>query len=77
MKSLLRRIEKIIEPEPVIEGAGVRLTKSIATQFQLWVNLPAKLKMSLTYPSPRTPRSASRSNGDTRHLRMCSRARHN
>src|SRR6059036_4200448 len=27
-----RQIEKIIEPEPVTEGAGVRLKRSIATQ---------------------------------------------
>ncbi len=32
MKSLPRRIEKIIEPEPVTEGAGVRLKRSIATR---------------------------------------------
>src|SRR5437899_98987 len=31
MKSLPRTIEAIIEPEPVIEGAGVRLNRSIAT----------------------------------------------
>ncbi len=31
MKSLPRQIEKIIEPEPVIEGAGVRLNRSIGT----------------------------------------------
>jgi redox-sensitive bicupin YhaK (pirin superfamily) len=31
-KSLPRRIEKIIEPEPVTEGAGVRLKRSIATR---------------------------------------------
>ena len=31
MKSLPRKIEAIIEPEPVIEGAGVRLNRSIAT----------------------------------------------
>lgn len=30
--SLARKIEKIIEPEPVIEGAGVRLKRSIATR---------------------------------------------
>ncbi len=32
MKSLPRKIEAIIEPEPVVEGAGVRLKRSIATQ---------------------------------------------
>src|SRR2546425_6631667 len=32
MKSLPRKIEAIIEPEPVIEGAGVRLNRSIATR---------------------------------------------
>ncbi len=32
MKSLPRKIEKIIEPQPVIEGAGVRLKRSIATR---------------------------------------------
>ena len=32
MKALRRQIERIIEPEPVIEGAGVRLKRSIATQ---------------------------------------------
>ena len=32
MKSLPRQVEKIIEPEPVIEGAGVHLKRSIATQ---------------------------------------------
>jgi len=32
MKSLPRKIEKIIEPEPVMEGAGVRLKRSIATE---------------------------------------------
>lgn len=32
MKSLPRKIEQIIEPEPVIEGAGVRLKRSIATE---------------------------------------------
>ena len=32
MKSSPRQIEKIIEPEPVTEGAGVRLKRSIATQ---------------------------------------------
>ena len=32
MKSLARHIEKIVEPEPVTEGAGVRLKRSIATQ---------------------------------------------
>src|SRR2546427_13137057 len=34
MKSLPRKIEAIIEPEPVIEGAGVRLKRSIATRRQ-------------------------------------------
>jgi redox-sensitive bicupin YhaK (pirin superfamily) len=28
----LRKIERIIEPQPVVEGAGVRLKRSIATQ---------------------------------------------
>jgi len=32
MKSLPRNIETIIEPEPVTEGAGVRLKRSIGTQ---------------------------------------------
>jgi len=32
MKSLPRQIETIIEPEPVVEGAGVRLKRSIATR---------------------------------------------
>src|SRR6266852_2886878 len=32
MKSSPRKIEAIIEPEPVIEGAGVRLNRSIATR---------------------------------------------
>src|SRR2546427_3280569 len=32
MKSSPRKIEAIIEPEPVIEGAGVRLNRSIGTQ---------------------------------------------
>ncbi|MBI3611332.1 MAG: pirin family protein [Nitrospirae bacterium] len=32
MKSLHRKIETIIEPEPVVEGAGVRLKRSIATR---------------------------------------------
>jgi len=32
MNSLPRKIEQIIEPEPVIEGAGVRLKRSIATR---------------------------------------------
>src|SRR6058998_841814 len=32
MKSLPRKIEAIIEPETVVEGAGVRLKRSIATQ---------------------------------------------
>src|SRR5438128_778278 len=32
MKSLPRKIEAIIKPEPVIEGAGVRLNRSIATR---------------------------------------------
>src|SRR5437879_3812027 len=32
MKSLPRKIEAIIEPEPVIEGAGVRLNRSIGTR---------------------------------------------
>jgi len=32
MKSSPRRIETIIEPEPVIEGAGVRLKRSIGTR---------------------------------------------
>jgi redox-sensitive bicupin YhaK (pirin superfamily) len=32
MKSLPRRIEKIIEPQAVVEGAGVRLRRSIGTQ---------------------------------------------
>ncbi len=32
MKSLLRRVEKIIEPQRVVEGAGVRLKRSIGTQ---------------------------------------------
>ena len=32
MKALPRRIETIIEPEPVIEGAGVHLKRSIATR---------------------------------------------
>ena len=32
MKSLPRKIETIIEPEPVVEGAGVRLNRSIATR---------------------------------------------
>jgi redox-sensitive bicupin YhaK (pirin superfamily) len=32
MKSLPREIEQIIEPQPVTEGAGVRLQRSIGTQ---------------------------------------------
>lgn len=32
MKSLPRRIEKIIEPQAVVEGAGVKLKRSIGTQ---------------------------------------------
>ncbi|MBI2209330.1 MAG: pirin family protein [Deltaproteobacteria bacterium] len=32
MDSLPRRIEKIIEPQPVVEGAGVRLKRSIGTR---------------------------------------------
>ncbi|MBI3988089.1 MAG: pirin family protein [candidate division NC10 bacterium] len=32
MKSLPRRIEKITEPQPVVEGAGVRLKRSIGTR---------------------------------------------
>lgn len=32
MNSLRRRIENIIEPQPVIEGAGVRLKRSIGTR---------------------------------------------
>jgi redox-sensitive bicupin YhaK (pirin superfamily) len=32
MKSLSRKIETIIEPDPVVEGAGVRLKRSIATR---------------------------------------------
>ena len=32
MKSLPRRIDKIIEPQAVVEGAGVRLKRSIGTQ---------------------------------------------
>lgn len=32
MKSLPRKIEKIIEPQPVTEGAGVRLKRSIGTR---------------------------------------------
>jgi len=32
MKALPRQIETIIEPEPVVEGAGVRLKRSIATR---------------------------------------------
>src|SRR5438132_10189942 len=32
MKSLPREIEQIIEPQPVTEGAGVRLKRSIGTQ---------------------------------------------
>jgi hypothetical protein len=32
MKTLLRNIEQIIEPEPVTEGAGVRLNRSIGTK---------------------------------------------
>jgi hypothetical protein len=32
VKSLPRQIEKIIEPEPVTEGAGVRLKRSIGTE---------------------------------------------
>lgn len=32
MRALPREVEKIIEPEPVLEGAGVRLKRSIGTQ---------------------------------------------
>lgn len=32
MSSLQRKIEKIIKPEPVVEGAGVRLRRSIGTR---------------------------------------------
>ena len=32
MNSLQRRIERIIEPQPVVEGAGVRLKRSIGTR---------------------------------------------
>jgi redox-sensitive bicupin YhaK (pirin superfamily) len=31
MSEQLRKVKKIIEPEPVIEGAGVKLKRSIAT----------------------------------------------
>jgi redox-sensitive bicupin YhaK (pirin superfamily) len=31
MKTIPRRIAKIVEPQPVVEGAGVRLRRSIAT----------------------------------------------
>jgi quercetin 2,3-dioxygenase len=32
MKLVARHIEKIVEPQPVVEGAGVRLKRSIGTQ---------------------------------------------
>jgi redox-sensitive bicupin YhaK (pirin superfamily) len=32
MESAFRRVKKIVEPQPVIEGAGVKLKRSIATQ---------------------------------------------
>ncbi|TLY38518.1 MAG: pirin family protein, partial [Nitrospirae bacterium] len=32
VKSLPRQIKKVIEPEPVTEGAGVRLKRSIGTE---------------------------------------------
>ena len=32
MKPVLRRIEKISEPQPVIEGAGVKLKRSVGTR---------------------------------------------
>ncbi len=32
MESVPRRVEKVIEPQPVVEGAGVKLRRSIATQ---------------------------------------------
>lgn len=32
MKSLPRQIQQVIEPEPVVEGAGVRLKRSIGTE---------------------------------------------
>jgi len=32
MKATPRRIAKIIEPQPVVEGAGVRLRRSVATR---------------------------------------------
>ena len=32
MESLARQIEKIIDPQPVVEGAGVKLKRSIGTQ---------------------------------------------
>jgi hypothetical protein len=32
MESVFRRVKKIVEPQPVIEGAGVKLKRSIATQ---------------------------------------------
>ena len=32
MSSLRREIERIVEPQPVIEGAGVRLKRSIGTR---------------------------------------------
>ena len=32
MKSFPRHVERIIEPQPVVEGAGVKLKRSIGTQ---------------------------------------------
>lgn len=33
MKSLVRQVERVIEPQPVSEGAGVRLNRSIGTRI--------------------------------------------
>jgi redox-sensitive bicupin YhaK (pirin superfamily) len=38
MKSSQRRVEKIIEPQAVVEGAGVRLRRSIGTQTLEYVD---------------------------------------
>ena len=60
MTSRVRRIEHIIDPQPVMEGAGVRLKRSIGTPTLDYLD-PFLLLTTLPLAIEKTMKPASRS----------------
>ena len=57
MEETPRRIAKIMKPQPVVEGAGVRLRRSVATRSLdyldpfYWAKLDSALKIKPSLPN--------------------------